>query len=126
MRNTALIVAVALVAAAIGGAWASAPLKATMRDWKAGLGTLDEMTAPGGGFDSPQISRIVNQLSDDAGRLASRLSTSNAQAQDVKRRFEALAADAQSLAAASHRDAARVKYNALHAGCVSCHDAYAH
>lgn len=125
MRKTALIIAIALIGTAASYSWANAPIKATMRDWKAGLGALDALTASGAAYDGGEISRIAKRLSDDADKLASHMSSSNPRAQDVKSRFEALAADAQSLAGVAHRDTARVKYNALQAECVSCHDAYA-
>jgi len=125
LRLAVLFAGLGLTIAGAGLAWANTPVKATMRDWKVDLAGLERMVVFNQGFDPVEMAALAARVSNDAGKLSARIAGGNAKAQDIKSRFQTLAADADALAAATKRDAARPKYEQLRSACVSCHDAYA-
>jgi len=122
----AAALAFALVATAAGLAAAHPSLKATMRDWKAGLATLQSQIEDGKSYRAADVALLATRIGDDAAAISTRLHGAGPRAADVKQRFETLAADVRALADATSRGDARARFEAARATCIGCHDAYAH
>ena len=125
LRSTAFGIVV-LLAGAASAAWASSPLKSTMRTWKANAATIDRMMNGASPFDQAEAGRIIQGFATDSRALAARVGGASAQAHDIKARFESFSLTAQAATGdASSRDKIKVQYSKLRADCRSCHDAYA-
>jgi cytochrome c556 len=121
-----ILVFVYIVVATVGSAWANLSLKSTMRSWKADAASMDRMLTASSAFDEARAARILQGFAADSRSLLARVTGTNAQARDVKARFEQFSADAQSASeAVASREKTRARYAQLRADCRSCHDVYA-
>lgn len=125
MKPAALLLA-AVAFAAVAGAAAAAPrLKPIMRDWKAQAKQAELMLTGAAPYDEAGLRQILTGMVGDARDVQAGISSTSAQALDIKNRFSQFETDAvATLQAAAASDSARAHFQRLVGDCRSCHDVF--